>query len=528
MVPIPFRQKPSFRALVLGILLTGTYLYIFVWGDGIRASLPGIIFDLILLFVFFQASLFFYAQFVLPVRGLDARRELQRHLFLHARNAHGAAIHVRNGRKVERSGESERAGPGLLWVDMASAAVIRSAAGPKYAVGPGVHFINQDERIATTFSLHVQTCTIGPDQGTPIFDRLQETASEEERREYAELQAKRLAVSARTRDGNEVVPEIRVDFKLDARPAGPGMAGSRFGYVKEAVEAAARAEGMRPASDGTEPQYVAWNQLPGLIAVDLWREYLGKFTLDELFSPRFPALPDLLQPEEPARASSVPPVPFVVRRNLPAQLLRRLNNSIESRLNAGGIQEESETAGQFFQRPVTLQRRGATQANTALQTIGQMVRARMMQAVVPILDDCGRLAKGHLESEEYRRLRERGLVVLSVSIEGLRFDPAVEAQIVQQWNTAWLANAGNDRRHVEQLELLAAQAGRQKALLEHAGRLAQALNTEEPSTIAAAVKTALLSTQNEILTDERIYGRAGRELDVLSQLLKWVEAGGHE
>ena len=30
---------------------------------------------------------------------------------------------------------------------------------------------------------------------------------------------------------------------------------------------------------------VAWNQLPALLAVDIWREYVAKFTLDELFKP---------------------------------------------------------------------------------------------------------------------------------------------------------------------------------------------------------------------------------------------------
>ena len=112
---------------------------------------------------------------------------------------------------------------------------------------------------------------------------------------------------------------------------------------------------------------------------------------------------------------------------------------------------------------------------TALQVISHMVRARMTQAAVPILDEGGRYGKGHFLSEEFKRLSERGLRIMDVSLGGFRFAPAVEEQIVQQWRSSWLDTAAAERAHVEQLEVLAVEAGRQRAVLEHARALCSAL-----------------------------------------------------
>ena len=105
---------------------------------------------------------------------------------------------------------------------------------------------------------------------------------------------------------------------------------------------------------------------------------------------------------------------------------------------------------------------------TALQVISHMVRARMTQAAVPILDEGGRYGRGHFLSEEFKRLNERGLRILDVTMGGFRFAPAVEDQIVRHWRTSWLDTAAAERVHVEQLEVLAVEAGKQRALLDHA------------------------------------------------------------
>jgi hypothetical protein len=526
MAPVPFLKKPSSLAILLAIVLAGTYVYGFVWGGpAAGTSTIDLLLDLLFFVLLLMACAFFYAQFILPVRTAAERRRILAHLFLHARGSHGPAIFIENGRRIEREGEEERSGAAVLWIDTASAVMVRSSHGLKRALGPGIHFLDKDERVAATFSLHRQSVSLGPEPGENAFAKLTEEASAEERHAFEALQAKRSGVSGRTRDGHEVVPRISLVFKLDAKPAVPGHPGSRFGFLREAVEAAAVAEGIRPGANGETTVHVAWNQLPGLIAADVWREYLAKFTLDELFSQHFPPLPDILQPEEPVRENSVPVTPLVVRRDWGARVLHRLNDHLQAWVDGRDDRHDPKPPGEPMPRADVLRRHGAPQALTALQVIGQMMRARMMQAVVPILDECGRLQKGHAASEEYRQLRERGLAVLDVSLEGLQFDPSFEEQIVQQWNSAWLSNATEDRRRVEQLELLAGEGGKRAALLEHAGVLARAVRTTNPQSIDAAVRSLLQASRNEVLTDERISARGKAEVDALSELMKWLEAG---
>ena len=121
MTPVPFRHQPAFRALLFTIALVATWLYDVLYAGGLPSGLAAAALDLILLFLVIQACLFVYAQFVLPVRTLRERLLIWARLLLHWRNAHGPAVFVQNGRKVERRGESSRPGPGLVWIDTASA-----------------------------------------------------------------------------------------------------------------------------------------------------------------------------------------------------------------------------------------------------------------------------------------------------------------------------------------------------------------------------------------------------------------------
>ncbi len=402
MRPMPFYRKPSFRILLFAALLVGAYVYAYLVGAGLLSILAGAALDLVVLFIFFQLCTFFYAQFVAPVRTHAERGEIYRRLLLHLLGAHGAAIFVKDGRLVERRGERSRPGPGLLWLDSASAVVTRSESGWSRALGPGVHLIGAHEKIASTFSLHRQSCTLGPAPDEQIFDQLREDGLPDDRARHDVTQDKRMSVTARTRDGNEVVPEIQVVFKLDAMPARSGAPGSRFGFSEESVLRAARGEGVSAGSSGENPHHVAWNQLPSLIAVDLWREYLGKFTLDELFKASFPGLPEFLQPQAPA-SEGVAAIDGPTNGNPAARFLGHLNDRVERWLDDRGIKEEIPLAGPFVRAAETSVRRQSSRNYTALEIVGQMMRERMTKAVVPILDDCGRLIKGHVSSEEFKR-----------------------------------------------------------------------------------------------------------------------------
>lgn len=527
MEEIPNRRRSPWM-LILGTLLAGLYIYSIIWRGGILQNLAGIVFDAILLLFLVQVTVFFYAQFTLPIRTLRDRFKLKSRVWLHWRRAQGPAIFVKNGREVARPAELERHGPGLIWVDSASAVVTWSGMGQKQVLGPGVHFTDGAQKIGRTFSLHVQTCNLGPNADEPIFAALGEQASEDQRKRHAYLQAIRTAVSGRTRDGNEVVPMLSLSFRLDAKPAADGQPGSRFGFSARSVERASRSEGINADPEGSQPAWVAWNQLPGLMAIDLWREYLSKFTLDELFQPHFPPLPDVPQPSEPPEPAEIPSKPLVTKRGLISRLLRRLNNAVEARLEQREVKTPAEVAAGPAEGGDTTRRAEPERRYTAFQVIEQMVERRLTQAAVPVLDDCGRVLEGYAISPEFARLKERGLAVNGVTIQNLRFDPAVEKQIIQLWNTGWLVDAENERQQVEQLERLAGQNGRKQALQQHALLLGRAVQHDQPANMEAAVKALLQATEFEVVSDPRLYAQATEEANQLATLLRWVESGENE
>ncbi len=520
---IPFYQKPWFKSLVLTVVLVGIYIYEVVWQGGFWVNILGIAVNLVLLVLLLQVSVFFYAQFILPIRTLMDRKKIANRLWLHSRNAHGPAIFIKNGRKVERAGESDQRGPGVLWVDTASAVVTRSFTTFKQVLGPGMHFIDANERIATVISLHSQTHTIGPTREDDPFGKLNENPTEEERKKFQETSARCMAVRAITRDGIEVFPNITITFKIDAEPAGQGEKGSHFGFNADAVEKAARSEGINPYSTSEEKRRVEWNQLPALIAADLWREYLGKFTLTELFDPSLSTLPNIPQPETPPALVTIPKTPLLVKRGFGARLLRNINNSLEGRLDNLLPKESPPLEQALGSEPSHAKGTAVPGKQTALQIINQMIKSRLTQAVVVKLDECGRVLEGYDVSDEYKKLKERGIAVLHVSINRLHFSPVIESQLLERWNTSWLANARSDQNRVERLNAGYTEKGRQKAVLDHAFILSQAMLDDLSLNISSAVKTLLQRTQAEIKLNDRLLSSMGGEIENLEELVKWVE-----
>jgi hypothetical protein len=95
---------------------------------------------------------------------------------------HGPALFIENGVIKEHSGERLKKGPGVLWLDSASAAVTRTAVAIKQTLGPGVHFISGREYIAGTLDLHIQSHSIGPKETDKPFDPKSDSQTDEEYR----------------------------------------------------------------------------------------------------------------------------------------------------------------------------------------------------------------------------------------------------------------------------------------------------------------------------------------------------------
>src|ERR1051325_2449519 len=294
----PLSKRPWFYIAAWLVILVVIYGWQILRLGGVQASILYILLDLACLFpALLVLWIAFFAQFVLPVRTLRDRQKIFDRLITYLSGGHGPALFVENGIIKEHSGERFKRGPGVVWLDSASAAVTRTAVKIKQTMGPGVHFLDNGEFIAGTVDLHIQAQSIGPKESDKPFD---EKGDEYEDGEYHQIQDRRKQVSAWTRDGIEVVPNISVSFRVDTGLPREGQPGSRFGFQigitkkdkakeaqdKLAIQKAILGEGINPNISSDSPRHrVAWNQLPALLAVDIWREYAAKFTLDELFKP---------------------------------------------------------------------------------------------------------------------------------------------------------------------------------------------------------------------------------------------------
>jgi hypothetical protein len=246
--------------------------------------------DLLLFGFVFVVGLGFFAQFVLPLHTVPERWSAFTRLVLYGVRRHGPAISIRDGVEKYHSGEKERRGPGVILLDTASAAVLRIPARFTRAVGPGIVFTGRRETIANAFPLHRQFKQLGPmGKEDPFAPRSEETETEAQ---FQARRTRRFETSGTTRDGVEVVPTIATIFQLSSQPATESdpervqtPVYTKFGFNPNTIWKANGREGIDPKrGNDTEQRKVRWDWLPAYMAAELWREYLEKYTLNELFA----------------------------------------------------------------------------------------------------------------------------------------------------------------------------------------------------------------------------------------------------
>lgn len=544
----PITKRPWFYiAIWLFVLLVAYGWQIFRMG-GIQASLLDIFFDLVILFpILLLLWMAFFAQFILPVRTREDRRKIFDRLWLDLFGGHGPAMFIRNGELVKREDEENKKGPGVLWIDSTSAAVTRTAVRIKQTLGPGVHFIENGEYIAGILDLHRQKQTVGPHSDDVIF------TSEEEGGEITEeADERRKTVSALTRDGIEVVPSITIEFRVDTGFPGEGEPGSRFGYRtgltkkakeneekdKEAIRKAILGESINPyVVDDTIRRRVAWNELPASLAVDLWREYASKFTLDQLFKqdqlvpPPQPQTPQPTDEEidmlsQPIRvtadqSSLQDQMAFLIRRiNVYiSNLIRRLESTSQSTgpAQASGAYDFSKTTSIVKSESVK---------KTGLQVINDMINERLQKPEVPYLDDHGIRGHGTIDSPEFQLLKDRGLQVLSVSVSNLRFHPSIEETIISRWSANWLDNAKAESKQIERRQNIVKSTGQEKAILQYADLLSNDLNRKVPKKekdIYLTLKILVMRTRAIIINNDYLRKDMSNEQQEIEDILRWIE-----
>lgn len=523
-----FYQRPWFyivsRAVTMLALYAGVLNYQRNAGNFNIVSVIG---DAILFGFLLLIWLAFFAQFVLPVQTFEERRQIFDLLRGHLGGSRGPAIFIKNGQVIERAGESDLKGHGVLWLDSASGVVTHVNVSLKNTFGPGVHFTEHGEKIAGAVDLHNQTQSIGPREKERSFGPQGEISAEE----FLEIQNRRTMVSALTRDGIEVVPNISVTFKIDADPLSGDQPGSHFGYNKEAVSNAIIKRAVNSSPKAGSTNEVAWNELPAYIAADLWREYMSKFRLQQLFSaesvlpPSFPVEKKELDQKDTEALYN--PIQIKTAGRLEETVVGMLHelNNILAKL-AERCEDAKPVPAPVPPPPARAGSKPSDVGNkTALQLINFMVKERMTNPKAAILDENGRWVPGHRPSDEYSLLKQRGIRILSVNIGNLRFANAVEEQLVRQWTANWLVNARNERERIETLRSFAAINGQEQAIVKYAEELSEHLDKHrtETSSLKEAIKFLIARTRMILVRNDRMHRRATNEFQTLEEILQWLE-----
>jgi hypothetical protein len=545
---IPFYKRPwAYIAGWLAILLVVYGWQIYRMG-GIRSNLFDIFIDLAcvfpLLLILWMA---FFAQFVLPVRTFRDRQKIFDRLITYLFGGHGPALFIENGKIKEHTGERMKRGPGVLWLDSASGAVTRTAVAIRQTIGPGVHFMSTGEYVAGTVDLHVQVQPVGPKESDKPFESRKEEQAQEE---WDQVQDRRKQVSALTRDGIEVIPNISVTFRVNTGFPKEGQPGSRFGYRmgnrkrdkideekdKEAIRKAILGEGINPNAVLDSPRRrVAWNELPVALAVDVWREYAAKFTLDELFTPSQPAppaSPQLYQPTEEEVDPLSQPIQVGANRAAMqdglARMVRELNLMMSRAINYLEDGKDSNVRRVLAHQPFaqSSNEKKDPEKETALQVINEMVKARLTQEEVHVLGDHGTRGQGTIPSVEYKLLKERGLEVRSVGISNLRFDPSIENAIIKKWSATWLSNAKAESEQIKRKQNIVETAGSEKAIRQYADFLSKELIQKKPVGVKETLKTLLLRTRARIMTNDQLREHMNEEQQELEDIIRWIEVSG--
>ncbi|MCS6992402.1 MAG: hypothetical protein NZP74_01080 [Anaerolineales bacterium] len=462
--------------------------------------------DFVLCFAGGLFWLVFFAQFVLPVRTLSDRLRVVDRLISYLLGNHGPAIFVENGIVRERAEEKGRKGPGVIWMDSASAAVLRNKVKFTNTIGPGIHFTKADEYIAGTADLHPLSQTIGPaDDDRDDRDPFRVTR-EKFPEEYEQIQKRRWETSALTRDGIEVVAAMAVNFRIAAKE---GEGGSRFGFNKENAERAIRDSITR----GANTEWPVWSELPARMAADLWREYVRKFRQDELF-----------KIAEGRTETGLQVIAAMVNKRLKQAEVEKLDD-----FGRPVVKPEDECREIFNKH-----RRENRYADieTALRPFIASEKFSYQQ-MFAFLMERGKTADAaeYLEkvpSREYKTLSEMGWQVTGVNLKRVLFAPDVEERIIAQWTTLWKKNAEKERDQVERNRKLHETEGAEEALRDFAQDAIREFQPEPLPGRYQALAMLVHSTFSALRRNTALLKRTNTELRELSDIFAWLRDRSEE
>jgi hypothetical protein len=408
----------------------------------------------------------FFAQFILPVRTLKDRLSIFLRLWVYLFGWHGAALFVENGVVRAREDERARKGIGVIWLDSASTAVLRTPTKFTRTVGPGVHFTGKNEKIAATADLHPLTQSVGPEEkDTGALDPFTIAPGNEE---YETVRKRHGETLALTRDGIEVGAAISVTFGIRAQ-AGEGN--TRFGFNATTAEKAIRDSIVR----GAQLDQPVWSELPAKMAVDLWREYARKFRINDLFE---------------------------IGEDRAETGLQVINGMMSKRMK----QREVEVLDEFG-RVVLL--------DPATRPVySQYFREGRTRDAEDLLQK--------MQSTEFRILSEMGLEIKGVNIKRVLFAPEIEERLVKQWNTTWMKSANKEQDQVERGRKLAESAGQEDAVKQFAENASRDFVEVQPTSKYHTLEMLVHSTFLGIRRDTALLKRTNSENRDIMEIYNWL------
>lgn len=255
-----FRQ----RGPRLGLLLAVLYLaFLIAVADGVPRFIQLLSAHFLLSLAALFLALSLVAQFVLPVRDSRGRRSVVSRLLNYTLGERGTVTFVKEGRAQAEPGGR---GPGVIWVDHLSAAVLRTDRDFTRTILPGqLAFTVPGERLAEGLDLRRQRRSLQsspPPAGSPA------TAQE-------------VSAMAVTRDGIPISASLRVSFVLERRPQFKRtMIADPPPLSPSAPALQAAASGRAVAGEDRLP----WSDLPQRLVVELWREFVKEHPLDDFLT----------------------------------------------------------------------------------------------------------------------------------------------------------------------------------------------------------------------------------------------------
>lgn len=435
----------------------------------IKPSIRAIFYDIFLLLGGMFFWVFFFSQFALPTITISERQQVFNRIFNYVGENIGPAIFIQNGQVIQRQQEQKRKGPGVLLLDSASSALLHNSTTHTRAIGPGLTFTHRKERIYNTLDLRTQIRKLGPKEDDIIFpgDEL-EFLEEIPQDELDAAQERRLQTSGLTRDGIEIVPNIKVLFKLDADP---GEGGSRFGFREESVIKAIRHESIATGTSSNDaPDVVTWDWLPAHLAANLWREYLRKYTINELF--------DITKHE----------------------------------VSYPDDAEKNPSA-------------------TVFDHIVSMINARLKNPEVIALNDVGETVPSQFDtSREYNLLKEHGIKIIVAKVEGLNLQD--ENLLIERWKATWLKRANKEKTNIKKHQDKIVQRAGEDAVISFANVTSSALyqeilkatkNKKDLPDSADSLYTLVHATRKIIIRDTNFNRELIDHRVSLDNLIEWVQ-----